>query len=94
LTVNEKKTRKCSLPEETFTFLGFTFGQQVSWKTGRAYIAPAPAEKKVHAICNKISETTSCSLTWREIGEEVGRLNQILFGWANYFYCVVGLEMP
>lgn len=36
LTVNEKKTRKCSLPDETFTFLGFTFGRQVSWKSGRA----------------------------------------------------------
>ena len=44
--VNEKKTRRCSVPEETFTFLGFTFGQQISWKTGRAYVAPAPAEKK------------------------------------------------
>src|ERR1700683_812063 len=42
LTVNEKKTRKCLLPEETFTFLGFTFGQQYSWTTGRAYIAPTP----------------------------------------------------
>jgi retron-type reverse transcriptase len=39
LTVNEKKTRKCSLPRETFTFLGFTFGKQTSWKTGRAYLA-------------------------------------------------------
>jgi RNA-directed DNA polymerase len=35
LTVNEKKTRQCSVPAETFTFLGFTFGPQTSWKTGR-----------------------------------------------------------
>ena len=85
LTVNEKKTRQCSIPEETFTFLGFTFGRQVSWKTGRAYVAPAPAEKKVQAICDKISEATSRSTTWREEGEQVGKLNQILTGWANYF---------
>lgn len=36
LTVNEKKTRTCSMPSETFTFLGFTFGKQTSWQTGRA----------------------------------------------------------
>src|ERR1022692_3970461 len=32
LTVNEQKTRRCSLPEDTFTFLGFKFGRQISWK--------------------------------------------------------------
>ena len=46
LTVNEQKTRQCSLPSETFTFLGFTFGEQVSWKTGRRYLTPIPAKKK------------------------------------------------
>jgi RNA-directed DNA polymerase len=85
LTVNEKKTRRCSVPEETFTFLGFTFGRQTSWNTGRAYIAPAPAEKKVQAICEKISEATSGKTTWRDEEEQVGRLNQMLLGWANYF---------
>jgi RNA-directed DNA polymerase len=85
LTVNEKKTRQCSLPAETFTFLGFTFGRQVSRKTGRAYLAPAPAEKKVLAICDKISEQTSSRTTWRDEGEQVQRLNQILAGWGNYF---------
>ncbi len=35
LTVNERKTRCCATPAETFTFLGFTFGPQTSWKTGR-----------------------------------------------------------
>ena len=85
LTVNEKKTRRCVLPEETFTFLGFTFGLQVSWKTGRRYLTPSPAEKKVLGICEKISEETSSRTTWRKEAEEVARLNQILMGWGTYF---------
>ncbi len=85
LTVNEKKTRQCKLPEETFTFLGFTFGQLVSWKTGRPYVGPSPSQKKVQAICEKISEETSGTTTWREVGVQVQRLNQILVGWGNYF---------
>lgn len=85
LTVNEKKTRQCALPEGTFTFLGFTFGRQVSWKTGRAYVTPAPAEKKVLAICQKITEETSRRTTYRSHEEQVARLNQILLGWGNYF---------
>jgi RNA-directed DNA polymerase len=85
LTVNEKKTRTCSLPDETFTFLGFTFGQQHSWRTGRAYLAPVPATKKVQAICAKISEETRCRTTFRTEREQVVKLNQMLVGWANYF---------
>ncbi len=85
LTVNEKKTRKCSLPDETFTFLGFTFGRQVSWKSGRANVAPAPATKKVQAICDKISEETGCQTTFRSEREQVAKLNQMLVGKANCF---------
>jgi len=85
LTVNEKKTRRCLLPDETFTFLGFTFGPQVSWKTGRRYLTPAPARKKVLAICERISETASSRTTFRDTAEQVQRLNQILMGWGNYF---------
>jgi group II intron reverse transcriptase/maturase len=85
LTVNEKKTRKCSLPRETFTFLGFTFGKQTSWKTGRAYLAPAPATKKVQAICDTISKETRRRTTLRTEREQVRKLNQMLVGWANYF---------
>jgi RNA-directed DNA polymerase len=85
LTVNEKKTRRCSMPEETFTFLGFMFGRQVSWRTGRPYVAPAPAEKKVRAICDKISVETSRPTQWRSVVEQVQRLNQLLMGWGNYF---------
>ena len=85
MTVNEKKTRKCSLPAETFTFLGFTFGKQTSWKKGRAYVAPAPAKKKIEAICDKISFETRSQTTRRSEKEQVVKLNQLLVGWANYF---------
>jgi RNA-directed DNA polymerase len=85
LTVNEKKTRLCLLPEETFTFLGFTFGLQVSWKTGRRYLTPTPAESKVLKICRTIRELTSSRTTYRDETEQVRRLNQVLSGWGNYF---------
>lgn len=85
LTVNEKKTRPCSLPEETFTFLGFTFGRQVSWKTGRPYLGLNPAQKKVQAIGDKIGEEASRSTTWRSVPEQVTCLNQMRRGWGNYF---------
>jgi RNA-directed DNA polymerase len=85
LTVNERKTRQCSLPEETFTFLGFTFGPQTSWRTGRVYVTPTPAVKKVQAICDKIGVMTGGQTVWRDEEEQVGRLNQLLLGWGNYF---------
>jgi RNA-directed DNA polymerase len=85
LTVHEKKTRQCSLPTETFTFLGFEFGAQVSWRTGRRYLTPTPAKTKVQAICHKISLATSARTTWRETEVEVAVLNRMLSGWANYF---------
>jgi RNA-directed DNA polymerase len=85
LTVNEKKTRCCGLPEDAFTFLGFTFGRLVSRRTGRAYLAPAPAVKKVQAICKTISEETGSQTTWQSIESKVTQLNQILLGWGNYF---------
>jgi group II intron reverse transcriptase/maturase len=85
LTVNEKKTRCCGLPEGAFTFLGFTFGRLVSRRTGKAYLGLAPAGKKVQAICKTISAETGSQTTWQSIEEKVAQLNQILMGWGNYF---------
>lgn len=85
LTVNMTKTRLCRVPEESFKFLGYEFGQQVSWKTGRRYVTPAPAKGKVHAICQHISELTGRNRTWLRTEDEVQKLNEVLGGWANYF---------
>lgn len=84
LTVNEDKTHICRLPDETFDFLGYTFGRCYS-ATGMRYIGQRPSKKKVQAVCRRISEWTRNAWCWLETEEQVARLNRILVGWANYF---------
>ena len=85
LTVNEKKTHVCRLPEETFDFLGYTFGRCYSSRTGRAYIGTLPARKKIRRLCESLGALTGRRTLWLEPVELVGRLNCRLVGWANYF---------
>jgi RNA-directed DNA polymerase len=85
LTVNETKTRVCRLPDETFAFLGYTFGRNYSPRTGRSYIGPRPSGKKVQGICREIREQTSRKWLWLAPEVVVNRLNRQLVGWANYF---------
>jgi group II intron reverse transcriptase/maturase len=85
LTVNEKKTRVCKLPEEKFDFLGYTFGRCYSPKTGRAYLGTTPSKKRVQRICEAISEETRRSKTQLDRKTVVVTLNRKMIGWANYF---------
>jgi hypothetical protein len=84
-TVNETKTRLCSVPDESLDFLGYTLGRCYSAKTGRAYLGTRQSSKKIQALCLAIREGTSRSRTFRETDELVARLNRMLVGWANYF---------
>ena len=85
LTVNEQKTRRCRLPDGTFTFLGYTFGRHYSRQTGGSYVGPRPALKKVRKLCREISEVTDRRTCPGDTLEKVRKLNQKLTGWANYF---------
>jgi len=85
LTVNTTKTRLCQVPEESFKFLGYEFGEQVSWRTGRRYVAPSPAKTKVQGICQRISDLTGRNRTWLRPEVVIQKLNEVLGGWANYF---------
>ena len=85
LTVNEEKTRKCRLPDESFDFLGYTIGLCYSPKTGRAYYGTRPSKRKVQQLCREISEMTSRRWTLIDVEDRVGRINQKLIGWSNYF---------
>lgn len=85
LTVNETKTHICQVPDESFDFLGYTFGRWHSPKTGRAYLGMGPSKKKILQFCRKISEMTCCRGELLDEEEMVRRLNRVLHGWANYF---------
>ncbi|RZU38879.1 group II intron reverse transcriptase/maturase [Edaphobacter modestus] len=85
LTVNDSKTRVCSVPEEKFDFLGYTFGQCYSPKTGRAYLGTVPARKRVRRIRGEIREMTGRSTTSLDPLTIVTKLNRTMCGWANYF---------
>ena len=85
LTVNERKTRICRVPGETFVFLGYTIGECYSFRRQRSYLGMRPAKKAVQRICRAISEMTSRQCTYLEVGEIVRTINQRLAGWANYF---------
>src|SRR5213594_5000601 len=85
LTVNEEKTRICTVPEGEFDFLGYTFGRLYSARTGQARLGYRPSKKSIKHAVDNIHPLTARSGTWQEATALVGKLNRTLRGWANYF---------
>jgi group II intron reverse transcriptase/maturase len=85
LTVNEDKTRLCRVPEDSFEFLGYTFGRCYSSKTGRAYLGTKPSKKSIKRVIESIREATDGKTFQLDPADLVHHLNRKLVGWANYF---------
>jgi group II intron reverse transcriptase/maturase len=85
LTVNDVKTRLCRGPDEPFDFLGYPIGRCYAPTTGWAYLGVRPSATKLQGLTRKLSAQTGREWLWLDVGEMVGRLNQLLRGWANYF---------
>jgi group II intron reverse transcriptase/maturase len=85
LTVNEAKTRRCQLPDDSFDFLGYTIGLCYSPKTGRAYLGTRPSKTKVQRLCREISEMTGRRSVLRSVEEQSKAINRKLLGWSRYF---------
>ena len=85
LTVNERKTRRCRLPDERFDFLGYTFGRWYRYDTGQAYLGVRPSAKAVRRIMQTVHDATSRKWRYCTLTDMVANLNERLRGWANYF---------
>jgi hypothetical protein len=85
LTVNEKKTQVCRVPEESFDFLGYRIGTEYSARNGRSYIGTRPSKKRVARLCQVLHGLTERSTLNRSTDELIRELNLKLNGWANYF---------
>jgi len=84
VTLNEAKTSIKQARQESFNFLGYTFGPHRYKKNGHWYLGASPSKKAVARIKAKVGEllVPGNTGTWEEVRR---RLNQILRGWASYF---------
>jgi group II intron reverse transcriptase/maturase len=85
LTVNETKTHVCRMRNDSFDFLGYTFGRTYSPRTGGRYMAVRPSRKKVQGVCRQLSELVGKLPPFIRPEALVYQVNQVLRGWANYF---------
>jgi RNA-directed DNA polymerase len=85
LTLNETKTRICCAPYEPFDFLGYRFGTQYSFGSGRQYVAAYPSGKSVRRLKATVRRMIGTHMSWQSEGELVGNVNRVVRGWINYF---------
>jgi hypothetical protein len=78
LTVNEDKTRRCRVWDESFEFLGYTIGRCYSPKTGKVYIGTKPSKQRISRLCGEISELTKRRWGFIDTKDQVGRINRKL----------------
>ena len=91
LTLNETKTCIRQAREESFNFLGYTFGPHRYRKDGHWYLGASPEKKAVARIKEKVGDLLVPSNvgTWPEVRD---RLNRMLRGWSAYYS--YGTRMP
>lgn len=84
LRLHPVKTRLCDACEEPFDFLGYTFGPDRHWQTGKKLISAQPSKKSQKKLKEKVNLLLypGNPTPWRELR---ARLNRLLMGWAEYF---------
>ena len=84
LSLNEAKTCVRNAREESFDFLGYTFGPMVYPQTGRTYLGVAPSQKRVKRFKQSLREVLQPGnhALLQDVMEQV---NRKLWGWARYF---------
>ena len=83
LELNEQKTSIRNSRQETFDFLGYTFGLR-HWRDQRTYLTAWPSKKSLGRLREKVSQLLEPwqQAPWDEVRDQ---LNRLLRGWAQYF---------
>ena len=84
LTLNDTKTRVKAAREQSFDFLGYTFGVLYHRKRGHRYLGASPSRKSVARIKRKVSAILASrnKAPWPDVRDQ---LNALLRGWTKYF---------
>ena len=84
LMLNETKTCIRDARQESFDFLGYTFGPTCYRKTGGRYYAAQPSAQSVRRLKEKLHAVFQRGnvAPWPE---GAAQANRLLRGWANYF---------
>ena len=85
LSLNRTKTRICHAHEEPFDFLGYTFGPQYRFGTGRKYLGAYPSVASIRRLKTKLRRMVGNHMSWISEEKLVGEVNRVLRGWTNYF---------
>jgi len=80
LTLNEQKTCIRNARQESFDFLGYTFGPRIWWETGKPYLAARAIQRLKKGVYEMLRPCATAS--WEEVCD---RLNAKLRGWQTYF---------
>jgi RNA-directed DNA polymerase len=85
LSLNESKTRVVNAREESFDFLGYTFGARYTKKGGLWYLGAYPSKKALKRLRGKVRQVLrpGNQAPWPAVAKH---LNPILRGWGTY-YC-------
>ena len=84
LTLNEAKTSVREARQESFDFLGYSFGPHWFRKDGHWYLGASPSKRSVSRLKAKVRGVLGPGnhAPWPEVRDQ---LNSMLRGWSHYF---------
>jgi group II intron reverse transcriptase/maturase len=85
LKLNVEKTRVVRAWQDSFDFLGYTFGV-VYTRAGRSCLGKRPSHKNVLRYRQRVRQLTNRGQTWKQAGAVAKELNELTQGFWGYFH--------
>jgi len=84
LRMNDEKTRTGRAWDQTFNFLGYTFGKLYA-RGGKAYLGFTPSDKSTQRYRDTVRQLTARDQTLKSVEAVAVALNRLTRGFWNYF---------